>query len=171
MMNTEAQVKLRAIEPEDLDMLYRIENDSELWNVSETNVPYSRFALHDYVANSSYDIYKDRQVRMMIDDMQGNTVGIVDIVNFNPQHRRAEVGIIIQNCYRNKGYAQSAVRKVLDYSRTVLHLHQLYAVVDEQNDISIRLFESLGFVRNVRMKDWLSDDDAFHDAWLMQFFL
>ena len=77
-------ISLRAIEPEDLDLLYRIENDTTLWNVGTSNVPYSRYLLHDYVAHATADIYTDRQVRMMIDDEQGQTVGIADIVNFDP---------------------------------------------------------------------------------------
>ena len=40
------KVRLRAIEPEDLDTLYKIENDRTLWGIGPTNVPYSRFALH-----------------------------------------------------------------------------------------------------------------------------
>ena len=40
------RIRLRALEPEDLDELYQIENDRRLWDVGLTNVPYSRFALH-----------------------------------------------------------------------------------------------------------------------------
>ena len=69
------QIKLRAIEPEDLDLLYRIENDVELWNVGTSNVPYSRYLLHDYVANAKNDIYTDRQVRMMVENSYGKIVG------------------------------------------------------------------------------------------------
>ena len=58
------KVRLRAMEPEDLDFLYNIENDRELWNVGNTNVPYSRYVLHDYIANSTNDIYSDGQVRL-----------------------------------------------------------------------------------------------------------
>ena len=64
-------VHLRAIEPEDLDLLYRIENDRSLWNVGTSNVPYSRYTLHDYIANASDDIYADRQVRMMVENEAG----------------------------------------------------------------------------------------------------
>ena len=53
------KVRLRAMEPEDLDFLYNIENDRELWNVGNTNVPYSRYVLHDYIANATNDIYSD----------------------------------------------------------------------------------------------------------------
>ena len=87
-------VHLRAIEPEDLDLLYRIENDVNLWNVGITNVPYSRYALHDYIANASGDIYTDHQVRMIIENAKHEVVGIVDIVNFDPGNRRAEIGLL-----------------------------------------------------------------------------
>ena len=81
-------MKLRAVEPEDLDLLYQIENDQSLWLVGATNVPYSRYTLHDYIANSSDDIYADRQVRLMVENDEGETVGIVDLVQFSPQHLR-----------------------------------------------------------------------------------
>ena len=96
----DSEVKLRAMEPEDLDWLYRIENNPDLWNVGATNVPYSRYALHDYIANSSNDIYSDRQVRFIIENSKGNVVGIVDLVNFDPQHLRAEIGIVIETPVR-----------------------------------------------------------------------
>ena len=95
-------MRLRAIEPEDLDLLYQIENDQSLWQVGTTNVPYSRYTLHDYIANSSDDIYADRQVRLMVENDEGETVGIVDLVQFSPQHQRAEVGIVILNAHRRK---------------------------------------------------------------------
>lgn len=164
-------VYLRAIEPEDLDDLYGIENDASLWNVSVTSVPYSRYMLYEYIANSKNDIYSDRQVRMMIENECGCVVGIVDIINFDPKHMRAEVGIVIKNDYRNKGYAKSTLSRVKEYSLNVLHLHQLYAYVDVENKQSLRLFEKCSFVASNRLKDWLFDGKTYHDALIMQFFL
>ena len=89
-------ITLRALEPEDLDELYAIENDTEIWDVGHTNVPYSRYALHDYIAHASADIYADRQVRLMIVSGEGRAVGLVDVVNYDPQHQRAEVGIVVK---------------------------------------------------------------------------
>ena len=85
-MNTDTKIRLRALEPEDLELLYAIENDVSLWGVGITNVPYSRYTLHDYIANASNDIYVDRQVRLIVENEEGQTVGIVDVVNFDPQH-------------------------------------------------------------------------------------
>ena len=114
-MNTsKPSIHLRAIEPEDLDLLYRIENDVKLWNVGATNVPYSRYTLHDYVANSSDDIYADRQVRMMVENEQHQVVGIADVVNFDPSNCRAEVGLIILNDFRRQGFGSSTLEAVAD---------------------------------------------------------
>lgn len=169
--NDYPEVRLRAIEPEDLDLLYRIENDMQLWNVGTTNVPYSRYTLHEYIAHSSGDIYTDKQVRLMIENQSGTVVGIVDIVNFNPQHSRAEVGIVIESNHRHKGYACSALRQVSAYSIEVLHLHQLYVLADTANEASINMFKKMGYEISMQLKEWLFDGKKYHNAVLMQLFL
>ena len=136
------QVFLRAIEPEDLDILYGIENDMSLWNVSVTSVPYSRYTLYDYIANTKNDIYADRQVRMMI-----------------------------ENANHDKGLAQSAINKIKEYSLDILHLHQLYAYINVDNKQSLNLFERCGFLPSNELKDWLFDGKNYHNALLMQLFL
>lgn len=163
-----ADISLRALEPEDLDLLYQVENDVSLWSVGVTNKPYSRFALHEYIANASGDIYVDHQVRMMICNRVGDTVGMVDLVNFNPQHRRAEVGIVILDEYRNQGYGLAAMRHVFRYAHATLHLHKLYALVGVNNLYSIRLFEGAGFTREGVLHEWLFDGDDYHDVIVYQ---
>lgn len=164
-------VSLRAIEPEDLDLLYKIENDASIWHVGTTNVPYSRYALHDYVSRNCNDIYTDRQVRLMIENADGATVGIIDIFDFNPQHLRAEIGIVIENSFRHRGYAREAVKAAINYSRNVIHLHQLYAIVDVANTDAVNLFTALNFKHTSTFSQWLYDGHKFHDALLMQTFL
>ena len=168
--NTRPIVRLRALEPEDLDLLYKMENDRDLWEVGTTNVPYSRYALHNYIANCSCDIYVDRQLRMIAENVAHETVGIVDLVNFNPQHGRAEVGIVILKRYREQGYAWSALSQLIDYSRDILTRQQLYAIVCQGNKASVHLFQSLGFQRQMELKDWLREDNQYKDAWVMQYF-
>lgn len=161
-------VSLRAIEPEDLDVLYEIENDKELWNVGCTNVPYSRFTLHNYIADCANDIYTDKQLRLMIVNAEGAVVGIVDLVNFDPRHQRAEVGIVIMRKFRRKGYASAAVSLLMDYSKDNLHIHQLYAFIGDSNEASKRMFSSLGFRQCASLKDWLFNEGQYQDALLMQ---
>ena len=165
-------VILRAMEPEDLDTLYKIENNQELWAVSATNVPYSRFALHEYVETNTNDIYADKQVRLMIDNDAGETVGIIDLMNFSPQHSRAEVGIVIMKPHRQKGYATAAMEKLVAYARQTLHLHQLFLVTECDNENCLLRFEKLGFEKTALLKQWLQQKEGvYKDACLMQLFL
>ena len=167
-MNEKRIARLHAIEPEDLDLLYRIENDQRLWNVGTTNVPYSRYTLHDYIATSADDIYADRQVRLVVENDDGQTVGMADIVNFNPQHRRAEVGLVTLDAYRGQGYATSAIDSLCSYALNVLHLHQLYAVIAVDNSVARHLFEKRGFQHQAVLHDWLFDGRKYCDAVVLQ---
>lgn len=161
-------ITLRAMEPEDLDLLYQIENDMQIWNVGTTNVPYSRYLLHDYIATSSGDIYTDKQVRLMIEDEKRQTIGIADIMNFSPQHLRAELGIVIQDKFRKKGYGKDVVMKMMDYARQILHLHQIYVIVNASKKETINLFLKVGFKPNGVLKEWLFDGEKYNDACILQ---
>ena len=164
-------MKLRAIEPEDLDVLYQIENDRSLWHVGTTNVPYSRYTLHDYVATSADDIFADRQVRLVMENDEHEVVGMADLVHFDPQHQRAETGIVVMEPHRRKGYALQALQQLEDYALDTLHLHQLYAVIAANNDAALQLFQEAGYERQGVLKGWLCKGHDYQDAVLMQRFL
>ncbi len=163
-------IHLRALEPEDLELLYQIENDRELWRVGATNVPYSRYVLRDYIANTCSDIYADRQLRMMIEDDSRQTVGIVDLVNFDPRHMRAEVGLVIAAPYRRRHYATATVRELCRYADDVLHLHQLYIVADRDNNPAIQLFLNEHFLLTSTLREWLFTGSEYRDAVVLQTF-
>lgn len=171
MSDTHPKLHIRAMEPEDLDFLYEMENDRDCWGVSNTSVPYSRYVLHEYIASATNDIYADRQVRLVVDNDEKNVVGVVDLVDFNPQHRRAEVSIAVRKEFRRKGYAVSAMHLIMEYAVKILHLRQLYAIVSDDNEASLALFRSLGFADGNRLKDWLYNGVEYKDAILMQRFL
>ena len=171
MSNTDTPIQLRAIEPEDLDLLYRIENDQRLWNVGTTNVPYSRYTLHDYIATSSNDIYADRQVRLIVETTAHEPVGMADLMHFDPRHLRAEVGIVIMDAQRRKGYATAAVNELCHYALDILHLHQLYAVVAADNTPALQLFRQTAFQPISTLTDWLFDGHIYCDAILLRRFL
>lgn len=158
------RIKLRAIEPEDLELLYSIENNMSVWNVGMTNVPYSKFALNEYLLNIKYDMYADRQVRLMVDNCEGKTIGIVDITDYDPRHNRAEVGIIIMNEYRRQGYATEVLQAVREYAKNVIHLHKLYAVIDTNNTAALNTFLKADFTEECVLKDWLRGNDGYEDA-------
>ena len=66
MLLENGNIRLRAVEPEDLDRLYSWENNTRLWDVGNTRNPYSRYILKQYIINSDKDIYENKQLRLMI---------------------------------------------------------------------------------------------------------
>ncbi len=170
MNENEPSVWLRAMEPDDLELLYQVENDMALWNVSNTNVHYSRHLLRDFIERSTGDIYTDKQVRMIADNQFGEPVAIADIVDFNPHSRRAELGVVVLPLVRGEGYGRATVKALMDYARRTLHLHQLYVYVGCDNQASLRLFRSMGFTESGRLKDWIYDGTTYHDVLLLQVF-
>ncbi len=163
------RVTLRAVEPEDLDALYRYENDTELWAVGSTLAPYSRKQIHDYVATYSADIYAERQLRLMVTDADtGVTVGTVDLTDFSPADMRAQVGILIDTPFQRMGYGKSALETLLHYCRVTLQLHQVYAIVPAANEASMRLFRSCGFRTSGRLRSWLRRAGSYSDAIIFQ---
>lgn len=161
-------VRLRALEPRDVDLLYRWENDPEVWKVSDTMVPFSKFTLQEFIKTSTMDIYASRQLRLMVEDWKGNTVGAVDVFDFEPFHRRAGIGILIAKEYRENGYAEEAVRCVCQYLFSVFQLHQVYCNVMEDNEISLKLFQHVGFLLTGRKKDWMRGKNGFLDVLILQ---
>ncbi len=151
-----------------MELLYRIENDVRLWNVGASNVPYSRYTLHEYLASVSGDIYRDKQVRLMVENREGEVVGIVDIVNFDPANRRGEVGLLVEEAHRQRGFALAAMHALEHYAQQILHLHQLYAVISVENTAALQLFRKLGYKESAHLSEWLFDGARYVDAVVMQ---
>jgi len=170
-MMTPPTIKLRAMEPEDLDALYSMENNESLWHMGITNVPYSRYVLHDYISQSTGDIYTDKQVRLMIENEAGETVGMADLTTFDPKNLRAEVGLVIAGNQRHKGYARAAMEALHHYAKTTLHLHQIYAIIASDNTHCLHLFDTLNYSRTGTLTDWLFDGSEYHDAIFLQHIL
>ncbi len=167
-------VMLRALEPEDLDVLFRWENDTEIWRVSNTFTPYSRYTLEKYIENAHLDIYQVKQLRMMIDVKESarkkaRPVGAIDLFDFDPFHNRAGVGILIgEKTDRKKGYASEALSQFIRYAFHTLQLHQLYCNIATDNHESIGLFTRNGFFISGEKKDWLKTTTGYKNEYILQ---
>ncbi len=172
MEEIKSRIELRALEPEDIDLLYRWENNKDIWQVSNTVAPFSRFVLTKYIESAHLDIYQTRQLRLMIDSVEENsikTVGAIDLFDFEPLHNRAGVGILIAELEnRNRGYASSSLKVLLNYVKDVLHLHQIYCNIMTSNSISLALFKKHGFELIGIKKDWIKVPDGYIDEMILQ---
>ncbi|MFC5044638.1 GNAT family N-acetyltransferase [Aquimarina hainanensis] len=160
---------LRALEPEDLDFLYRVENNVEVWEMSSTQTPYSRFLIKQYLENAHLDIYEAKQLRLVICSNEEKVLGLIDLFDFDPIHQRAGIGILIsEEEDRGKGYGAEALKMVVTYAFTILNLHQLYANISEGNIGSMKLFEKEGFVQVGVKKEWNLVKGVYKDEFLYQ---
>ena len=163
---------LRALEPQDALLLYEWENDPHIWAQGCTLAPYSLKQLRDYTENYDGDIYSARQLRLMIvADDTGETVGTVDLYDFDPVNSRCGVGILVAPPYRRKGYALKALEDVAEYCRTRLSLHQLWCVAGADNEASRSLFTRAGYKASGCLQSWLRTADRYTDAYIYQFIL
>lgn len=167
MTSSAEEVRLRALEPEDLELIYQIENDTTFWRHGASTVPYSRYALRQYLSAAQNDIYADGQVRLVI-EAGGEAIGLADLTNFDAIHLRAEIGLIILPEHQGRHVGHAAVRLLCDYARR-LHLHQIYAIIAVTNEPATRLFKSLAFEASAVLREWLrGEGDDFIDAIVWQ---
>ncbi len=162
-------IYLRALEKQDLDFLYQLENNTQVWEVSGTLAPYSKGVLQLYLDNAHRDIYEVKQLRLCICNTEDLVIGLIDLFDFDPKNLRAGVGIIImEEKNRNKGVGEEALDLVSNYVFATLNLHQLYANILETNIPSIRLFEKKGFQKVGTKKDWILSNGSFKNEVLYQ---
>lgn len=161
---------LRALEPEDLEYVLQLENDEELWPLSTTLVPYSRFVIKKYLEQARADIFEAKQLRLAV-CLKGThaPIGLIDLYDFDPVHRRAGIGIVMYpKEFRAQGYGKEVLQVLIDYAFTHLPLHQLYASVETSNESSLILFKKAGFEQTGIRKQWNFHQGIWHDEVFLQ---
>jgi len=162
-------IRLRAVEPSDLDKLYIWENDPTTWIAGNARNPYSYYALKKYIAEFQKDIYENRMLRLMIDDTQTEkTVGTVDLYDFDLHHSKIALGLFVEQAQQGKGYASQALKLTEDYVFNFLKINQLYVFIAESNTASRRIFERENYYCQTRLKEWIKTFDGFEDVFVYQ---
>ncbi|MEF2793389.1 MAG: GNAT family protein [Alistipes dispar] len=172
-MNLEGRiVRLRAVEPEDAELLYAWENDTSVWSVSGTTEPFLRAQMERFIAAQLQggDLFRTGQLRLIVETRaEARPVGIADLFEFDPLNRRAGLGILIHNeDDRGRGYASDTVETLCGYARERLRLHQLWCNVGTDNAASLGLFRRTGFVPAGIKRQWLWTPEGYRDEMLMQ---
>ena len=167
-------LKLRKIEPSDLPFLYQWENDATMWADSDTHNPLSRHDLHQYIENTTGDIYRDGQLRLIIEDSsnQGSRpfregvgvgsciLGCIDLFDFDARNRKAAIGMYIAPEARGNGVGKQAVQLLEDYAFGFLNLRMLYAIISVHNTPCSHIYQQMGYTPSSVLKDWTLEGDA-----------
>ncbi|MBE5033630.1 GNAT family N-acetyltransferase [Gallalistipes aquisgranensis] len=163
-------IRLRAMEPEDIDILYLWENDTNVWKVSNTIAPFSKYILKQFIENQRYDIYETKQLRLIIESKElRKPVGAIDLFDLDPYNRRAGVGILIYDRRdKGQGFASAALSTLIRYGFQMLGLNQLYCNIPATNVRSLALFKSKGFNIIGLKKEWTKTTSDWQDEYMLQ---
>lgn len=164
-------IKLRAVEPEDVDFLFDLENNPELWHVTQTSVPYSRYDIEQYVFSADkQDIAVEKQIRFIIEYLNDSQpIGTIDLFDLDLKNRRGGIGIVLIESYQGNGLAGMALDLLMEYAFSHLNLHQLYCNVEENNEKSIELFRKRKFVVAGLRRDWNLKGGIWTGEYLLQY--
>ena len=174
-------IKLRKIEPEDLPFLYQWENDASAWADGSNHNPLSQQDLRDYIASTTGDIYRDGQLRLIIENQLANaaenhqspitnhqspfaTLGCIDLFDLDIRNRRAALGMYISPEYRGQGVGKAALELLEDYAFNHLNLRVLYAVIATNNAACSALYRAAGYTPSTPLTAWTLESDAI--LWL-----
>ena len=164
------KIVLRAVEPEDLELLYRWENDSSIWIAGNTRAPYSRYQLKNYISHSPTDIYESKQIRLMIvSKIENKTVGTVDLFDFDIHNSRIALGLYVAEEYSGRGMATESLKTVEEYVFNFLKINQLYVQIIESNLVSRKLFEN-DYELHGKLKNWIKTPANYEDVLTYQKF-
>ncbi len=167
-MSGKTEIKLRALEPEDLEILYAWENNPKGWEISNTHLPWSKAVLKAYIKNAQQDIFTAGQIRLVVCKTDNTAVGLLDIFEFDPFHKRAGLGILIADSFRQQGLAKAALKQALIYGFKHLDLNQFFCHILEDNQASVLLFESLGFEKTGTKKAWIKHGNHYKNEAIYQ---
>ncbi|MFB9054300.1 GNAT family N-acetyltransferase [Formosa undariae] len=160
---------LRALEPEDLDFIHEVENNESIWELSNTQTPYSKYLIKQYLDDSHLDIYEVKQLRLVISDYENNVIGLIDVFDFDFRNRKAGIGILITDeAKRAKGYGSEALSLLINYCFNQLQLHQVYCNISEDNEASLKLFKNQEFQIIGLKKDWNLVKGVYKNEFLLQ---
>ncbi|EAD8491747.1 spermidine N1-acetyltransferase [Listeria monocytogenes] len=153
-------LKLRPLEREDLKFVHRLNNDAKIMSYWFEE-PYEAFV----ELQELYDKHiHEQSERRFILELDGQMVGLVELMEIDYIHRRAEFQIIIDPKFQGHGYAVSATKLAMKYAFHVLNMHKLYLVVDKVNEKAIHVYEKVGFIREGELIDEFFVDGTYHDA-------
>lgn len=110
------------------------------------------------------EIIIDQQEQRIIYNDEGKKAGVVELQNYSPLNKRAEIAIEIQEEYQRQGLATRGIKEMISYAKNDLHLHNLFATVAEDNHASLTLFRKCGFEESAVLPQWYKSDNRYINA-------
>jgi diamine N-acetyltransferase len=158
---SKADIRLRPLERNDLHFVHQINNNSSIMRYWFEE-PYEAYV--ELVQLYDRHIHDQSERRFIIENGEGDMVGLVELVEINYIHRRGEFQIIIAPAWQGKKYGEGATRLAINYAFGVLNLYKLYLFVDKENKKAIRIYEKCGFQKEGELTGEFFVNGVYRDA-------
>ena len=159
-------VHLRPLEREDLRFVHQLNNNATVMRYWFEE-PYETFA--ELSALFEAHIHEQNERRFIV-DADGESTGLVELVEINTVHRSAEFQIIIVPACQGRGLAGQATRLALDYGFSVLNLHKISLIVDRENEKAAHIYTKAGFQTEGMLKEEFFMNGQYRDVLRMAMF-
>lgn len=160
-------VRLRPLERGDLHFVHQLNNNRSVMSYWFEE-PYESFVELEELFRKH--IHDQSERRFIVEDADGERVGLVELVEIDHLHRRAEFLIMISPERQGRGYARAATRLAISYAFRVLNLYKLYLLVDVDNARAIAIYEGAGFRREGVLVDEFFSDGRYRSVVRMRLF-
>jgi diamine N-acetyltransferase len=159
-------VTLRPLERSDLHFVHVLNNNRSVMGYWFEE-PYESFVELEELYRKH--IHDQSERRFIVEHEQPDTqaherVGLVELVEIDHLHRRAEFLIMISPEHQGRGFAKAATRRAINYAFRVLNLYKLYLLVDVDNASAIRVYEGAGFQREGVLVDEFFSDGRYRSV-------
>jgi [ribosomal protein S5]-alanine N-acetyltransferase len=95
----------------------------------------------------------------------GENIGWCGFHTWYIQHYRAEIGYILTNdAERGNGYMKEALSEIVKYGFEKMNLHRIEAFIGPTNIPSLKLVDSLGFVKEGHLREHYFKDGKVEDS-------
>lgn len=160
------KIRLRAVELKDIDSFFKagFEADTDLDRFcDEVHFPQSKEKMRERLENAIKKESQSDDFRWIIEDINGNPVGIINTFECNKRVGTFKYGIGLEKPYWGNGYAKEAIKIVLRYYFRELRYQKVNAYVYSFNERSLKLHESLGFQQEGRLRRMVYTNGNFYD--------
>lgn len=134
---------IRALERGDLRFIHRLNNNRKIMSYWFEE-PYESFDELEELYNRH--IHDNAERRFVVENENKELIGLVELIEIDYIHRRAEFQIIINTAYQGRGYARTLIHKALSYSFNILNLYKVYLMVATENEKAMHLYQQCGFI-------------------------
>lgn len=155
------RIRLRALEPDDADTVWRWHHDHETSRLNGQIYPTSYAQTEEWIHSLRRPSFA--QVVLGIENEDGALVGYVSLTRIEPEDRAARFGIMLGRDYWNQGYGTDATRTILRFAFAEMNLHRVSLGVAEYNPRAIRVYEKCGFQVEGRRRETRWHDGAWRD--------